>query len=62
MELKDEMVDPKKAAAMLEMGIQVIDLFQKVAEAAEMVLPSPLEVLKVTLFCANTSPLLKPVS
>jgi hypothetical protein len=42
MNLKEEMVDPEKAAAMLDMGIQVIDLFQKVAEATEMVLPSPM--------------------
>jgi hypothetical protein len=27
---------------MLDMGIQVIDLFQKVAEVTEIVLPSPL--------------------
>ena len=40
--LKEEKVDPEKAAVMLGMGIQVIDLFQKVAAATEMVLPSPL--------------------
>jgi len=42
MDLKEEKLDPKKTKAMLEMGIEVIDLFQKVAKAAEMVLPSPL--------------------
>jgi len=40
--LEEEPVDPEKAAAMLDMGIQVIDLFQKAAAATEMVLPSPL--------------------
>jgi hypothetical protein len=42
MNLKAEKLDPKKTAAMLDMGIQVIDLFQKAANAAEVVLPSPL--------------------
>jgi len=61
MDLKPETVDPKKAAAMLDMGIQVIDLFQKAAKATEMVIPSPLgdilekvtsvlNVLKVGIF------------
>jgi hypothetical protein len=40
--LKEEKLDPKKTKAMLEMGIEVIDLFQKVAKATELVLPSPL--------------------
>ena len=42
MDLKEEKLDPKKTKAMLEMGVEVIDLFQKVAKATEMVLPSPL--------------------
>jgi hypothetical protein len=42
MDLKEEKLDPKKTTAMLEMGIEVIDIFQKVAKATEMVLPSPL--------------------
>jgi hypothetical protein len=42
MDLKEEKLDPKKTKAMLEMGIEVIDLFQKVAKATELVLPSPL--------------------
>jgi hypothetical protein len=42
MDLKEETLDPKKTTAMLEMGIEVIDLFQKVAKATEMVLPRPL--------------------
>jgi hypothetical protein len=61
MDLKEETVDPEKAAAMLEMGIQVIDLFQKAADATKIVLPSPLgdvlekvtsvlKVLKVSSF------------
>ena len=65
MELKDEVVNLKKVAAMLKMGIHVIDLFQKVAKATEMVLPSPLgdvlekvtevlQVLKVSSFCTIT--------
>ncbi|KIM23456.1 hypothetical protein M408DRAFT_263466 [Serendipita vermifera MAFF 305830] len=50
MNIKDEVYDPEKTAAALEMGIQVVDLFQKAAKVTEMVIPSPLgEVLeKVT--------------
>ena len=59
-EIKEDTINPEKAAAMLDMGIQVIDLFQKAAKATEMVIPSPLgdllekvtsvlEVLKVSL-------------
>jgi hypothetical protein len=64
--LKEETIDPERAAAMLGMGIQVIDLFQKVAKATEMVLPSPLgdvlekvtsvlEVLKVCSFDSSAN-------
>lgn len=41
-EFKDEVVDPQRTAAMLQMGITIIDLFEKTAKATEMVLPSPL--------------------
>ena len=42
MDLKKEDYDSEKAVAALDMGIEVIDLFQKVAKVTEMVLPSPL--------------------
>jgi hypothetical protein len=73
MDLKEEKLDPKKTAAMLEMGIEVIDIFQKVAKATEMVLPGPLgevlekvtkvlNVLKVSLFYNSVpTPKLNPL-
>ncbi|KIM22150.1 hypothetical protein M408DRAFT_28960 [Serendipita vermifera MAFF 305830] len=42
MDFKQEGYDSDKAIAAINMGIEVIDLFQKVAKVTEMVLPSPL--------------------
>ncbi|KIM23447.1 hypothetical protein M408DRAFT_320998 [Serendipita vermifera MAFF 305830] len=47
MNLKEEEFDPAKAKAVLDMGIQVIDLFEKTANVAGMVFPSPVgDILK----------------
>jgi len=42
LDVKDEVVNTEKTAAALDMGLQIIDWFQKAAKATEVVIPSPL--------------------